>query len=256
MLSSCGCDDVVLCVDNNDIQHNCEKLVQLFEKFVVMAVNPGVDVDTHFVHPWQSRWLLCSNLYCIYLQVGALLRCHLPCAEISYPLVGQHRRNLRIPSWMSCWMKQTRRATCLLCPRKCTSCAQAGNWIGLDCRKPSSTASSKVHTNTQEQPANTMSFNAAMLSATISEKSRVPEKMSHCWRTGGRPSSCANNSYQEPNWNRQKITETRWHLKIDFVNGQTPWWKNCRPCARSREFVEALETPADHGATCTVRRNV
>jgi len=51
MLSSCGCDDVVLCVDNNDIQDNCEELVQLFEKFVVMAVNPGVDVDTHSVHP-------------------------------------------------------------------------------------------------------------------------------------------------------------------------------------------------------------
>jgi len=52
-------------VDNNGIQvqHNCEELVQWFEKFVVMAMNPGADLDSlpiidnpdHFVvHAYAS----------------------------------------------------------------------------------------------------------------------------------------------------------------------------------------------------------
>ena len=46
VLSSCDCDDVVMCVDNNGFRHNCEELVQGFEKFVVMAMNPGADLDS------------------------------------------------------------------------------------------------------------------------------------------------------------------------------------------------------------------
>jgi len=48
-----------------------------------------------------------------------------------------------IPSWMSCWMKQTRRTTCLLHPRKCMLCAEATqpedvlkDWSGLKLQKP------------------------------------------------------------------------------------------------------------------------
>jgi len=33
-------------VNNNGIRHNCEELVQVFEKFVVMAMNPGADLDS------------------------------------------------------------------------------------------------------------------------------------------------------------------------------------------------------------------
>jgi len=37
---------LVMYVDNNGIRHNCEKLVQWFEKFVVMAMNPSADLDS------------------------------------------------------------------------------------------------------------------------------------------------------------------------------------------------------------------
>jgi len=33
-------------VDNNGIRHNCEDLVQEFEKFVVIAVNQGADLNS------------------------------------------------------------------------------------------------------------------------------------------------------------------------------------------------------------------
>jgi len=33
-------------VDNSGIPHNCEELGQEFEKFVVMAINPGADLDS------------------------------------------------------------------------------------------------------------------------------------------------------------------------------------------------------------------
>jgi len=35
-----------MCVDNNGIRHNCEKLVQGFQKFVAMAINPGANLDS------------------------------------------------------------------------------------------------------------------------------------------------------------------------------------------------------------------
>ena len=33
-------------VDNNGIWHNCEELGQEFEKFVVMTMKPGADLDS------------------------------------------------------------------------------------------------------------------------------------------------------------------------------------------------------------------
>jgi len=33
-------------VDNSGIRQNCEELGQEFEKFVVMAMNPGADLDS------------------------------------------------------------------------------------------------------------------------------------------------------------------------------------------------------------------
>ena len=36
---------LVMYVDNNGIQHNCGELGQEFEEFVVMAINPGADLD-------------------------------------------------------------------------------------------------------------------------------------------------------------------------------------------------------------------
>ena len=37
---------LVMYVDNSGIRYKCEKLVQEFEKFVVMAMNPGADLDS------------------------------------------------------------------------------------------------------------------------------------------------------------------------------------------------------------------
>jgi len=37
---------LVMYVDNNSIRHNCEELGQEFEKFVVMAINPGADLES------------------------------------------------------------------------------------------------------------------------------------------------------------------------------------------------------------------
>ena len=37
---------LVMYVDNSGIRHNCEELAQEFEKFVVMAINPGADLDS------------------------------------------------------------------------------------------------------------------------------------------------------------------------------------------------------------------
>jgi len=123
-------------------------------------------------------------------------------------------------------MKQTHRATCLLRPRKCILFVEATQrnvsrelsreiQVGLSCTKPGCTASSKAHTNAQEQPANTMSSNAAMFSATVTIWERVAchRKSWHHWRKDGRPSSCTHDSCQEPNWNGQKMTERRrrWH---------------------------------------------
>jgi len=33
-------------VVNSGIRHDCEELVQEFEKFVMMAMNPGADLDS------------------------------------------------------------------------------------------------------------------------------------------------------------------------------------------------------------------
>jgi len=50
-------------VDNKGIQHNCEELGQAFEKFVVMAMKPGADLDSlsildnpdnFVVHPYAA----------------------------------------------------------------------------------------------------------------------------------------------------------------------------------------------------------
>jgi len=44
VLSSCGCDDFCnVCVNNDGIR---EELVQWFEKFVMMAINPGADLES------------------------------------------------------------------------------------------------------------------------------------------------------------------------------------------------------------------
>jgi len=37
---------LVMCVDNNSIKHNCKELGQEFQKFVVMAMKPGADLDS------------------------------------------------------------------------------------------------------------------------------------------------------------------------------------------------------------------
>ena len=37
---------VLILVDNSGIRHNCEELGQEFEKFVVMAMKPGADLDS------------------------------------------------------------------------------------------------------------------------------------------------------------------------------------------------------------------
>jgi len=37
---------LVMYVDNSAIRHNCEELGQEFEKFVVMTINPGADLDS------------------------------------------------------------------------------------------------------------------------------------------------------------------------------------------------------------------
>jgi len=58
-----------------------------------------------------------------------------------------------------------------------------------------------------------MSSIAAMFSATILERVACLRKTQHCWRRDGRQSSCANNSCQEPSWNRQKMTERRCRLR-------------------------------------------
>ena len=36
----------VMYVDNSSMRHKCEELVQEFEKFDVMAMNPGTDLDS------------------------------------------------------------------------------------------------------------------------------------------------------------------------------------------------------------------
>ena len=54
---------LVMYVDNKGIQHNCEELGQAFEKFVVMAMKPGADLDSlsildnpdnFVVHPYAA----------------------------------------------------------------------------------------------------------------------------------------------------------------------------------------------------------
>jgi len=45
-LSTCDCNDIVMRVDKNGIQHYCEELVHEFEKFAVMAMNPGANLDS------------------------------------------------------------------------------------------------------------------------------------------------------------------------------------------------------------------
>jgi len=35
-----------MCVNNNGIQHNCEELVQKIEEFIVMAINPGANLNS------------------------------------------------------------------------------------------------------------------------------------------------------------------------------------------------------------------
>ena len=37
---------LVMYVDNSGIRHNCEEFGQEFEKFVVMAMKPGADLDS------------------------------------------------------------------------------------------------------------------------------------------------------------------------------------------------------------------
>ena len=37
---------LVMYVDNSGIRHNCEELGQEFEKFVVMALNQGADLNS------------------------------------------------------------------------------------------------------------------------------------------------------------------------------------------------------------------
>jgi len=37
---------LVMYVVNSGIRHDCEELVQEFEKFVMMAMNPGADLDS------------------------------------------------------------------------------------------------------------------------------------------------------------------------------------------------------------------
>ena len=46
---------LVMYVDNHGFQHNCEDLVQWFEKFVVLTMNPGRRRLGLSAHPWQSR---------------------------------------------------------------------------------------------------------------------------------------------------------------------------------------------------------
>jgi len=50
-----GVTILVMYVDNHGIQHNCEDLVQWFEKFVVLTMNPGRRRLGLSAHPWQSR---------------------------------------------------------------------------------------------------------------------------------------------------------------------------------------------------------
>jgi len=54
---------LVMYVDNNGIRHNCEELRQEFEKFFVMAMKPGADLDSlpilddqdnFVVHPYAA----------------------------------------------------------------------------------------------------------------------------------------------------------------------------------------------------------
>ena len=125
-----------MCVDNNGIRHNCQKLVQWFEMFVVMAMNSGADwdslpirnnpdsfvvhADAAFVlainnlpqlnsstsystrsitkqHQFISRMPnFCSTIYLV-SQIASL-----PGVEISYALVCQHRCNLRLLSVIFC----------------------------------------------------------------------------------------------------------------------------------------------------------
>jgi len=78
VLSTCGCDDIVWCVDNDGIWHTvrnwCNNLPNYCsEKFVVMAMNPGADLDSLPILDNPDDFC-CACLRRIYL--GAFLRCH------------------------------------------------------------------------------------------------------------------------------------------------------------------------------------
>ena len=60
-------------VDNSGIRHECEELGQAFEKFVVMAMNPGADFDSLPILDNPDNFVV-HALRCTYL--GAFLRYH------------------------------------------------------------------------------------------------------------------------------------------------------------------------------------
>jgi len=74
---------LVMYVDNSGIRHNCEELGQEFEKFVVMAINPGADLDSlsildnpdnFVVHAYAAFILELLTLPSITCHISTLLR--------------------------------------------------------------------------------------------------------------------------------------------------------------------------------------
>jgi len=60
-------------VDNNSIQHNCEKLMQEFEKFVVMAMNLGANFDSLPIPDNPDNFVVHSDLH---LSWSSSIPCH------------------------------------------------------------------------------------------------------------------------------------------------------------------------------------
>jgi len=64
---------LVMCVDNNGIQHNCEELMQEFEKFVVMAMNLGADFDSLPILDNPDNFVVHADLH---LPWSSSIPCH------------------------------------------------------------------------------------------------------------------------------------------------------------------------------------
>jgi len=60
-------------VDNNSIQHNCEELMQEFEKFVVMAMNLGANFDSLPIPDNPDNFVVHSDLH---LSWSPSIPCH------------------------------------------------------------------------------------------------------------------------------------------------------------------------------------